>query len=108
MKHLHAPVYPTLRVKNGYLRQGLCWPSFFVHFLWHSRLHVADNSVLDDGCHVQMIRRGLHIFPDFVSNIYGGPFPVNVLVLNFVLFTDKSIQSAGAAGVWRADAMKVP
>ena len=38
----------------------------------------------------------------------GGLFPVNVLVLNFVLFQDKSIQSAGAAGVWRADAMKVP
>jgi hypothetical protein len=42
------------------------------------------------------------------SNIYGSPFPLNVLVLNFVLFPDKSIQSAGAAGVWRADAMKVP
>jgi hypothetical protein len=53
-----------------------------------------------------MIRQGLHIFPDFVSKFYGSP--LNVLVLNFVLFPDKSIQSAGAAGVWRADAMKVP
>jgi hypothetical protein len=53
VKHLHAPVYPNLRVKNGYLRQGLCRPSLFVHFLWHSRLHVADNGVLDDGCHVK-------------------------------------------------------
>ena len=25
-----------------------------------------------------------------------------------VRFLDKSVQSAGAAGVWRADAMKVP
>jgi hypothetical protein len=33
---------------------------------------------------------------------------MNALVLNYVLFPDKSIQSAGAAGVWRADAVKVP
>ena len=51
----------------------------------------------------QMTQRSSHTLLAFVSNV-----ALQTSTADFISFPDKSIQSAGAAGVWRADAMKVP
>lgn len=43
--------------------------------------------------------------PGFVSPVSTSVWYVNP---NFICFTDHSIQSAGAAGVWRMDAIGLP
>lgn len=53
-----------------------------------------------------MTQRSSHTLLAFVSNVAWKTS--TGAYADLISFPDKSIQSAGAAGVWRADAMKVP
>jgi hypothetical protein len=50
----------------------------------------------------------LAYFAGFCTSFSQRPKLFNPALPTNIRFSDKSIQSAGAAGVWRADAMKVP